>query len=74
MEEQVLPIGRDPGTEGMLPDVFAQREMLRAYFRYDRSLLNGLSRAAWRAVHRYLEGLRGSVAIPGGGFIRFDPT
>ena len=40
-------------------------KMLRAYFRFDRSLLNGLSRAAYRTVQRYLEGLGGSEVIPG---------
>jgi len=45
--------------------VFTVPKMLRAYFRYDRSLLNGLSRAAYLTMQRYLEGLRGSGAIPG---------
>ncbi|MFC1529699.1 transposase [Gemmatimonadota bacterium] len=39
--------------------------MLRTYFRYDRSLLNGLSRAAYLTMQRYLQGLRGSETIPG---------
>ncbi|MFC1529694.1 transposase zinc-binding domain-containing protein [Gemmatimonadota bacterium] len=45
--------------------VFTIPKMLRAYFRYDRSLLNGLSRAAYLTMQRYLEGLRDSEAIPG---------
>jgi hypothetical protein len=39
--------------------------MLRVYFRYDRSLLNGLSRAAYTAILTYLGALMGEGYVPG---------
>ena len=45
--------------------VFTIPKMLRAYFRFDRSLLNDLSRAAHRAVLTYCQGLLGEDIRPG---------
>jgi hypothetical protein len=45
--------------------VFTIPKMLRAYFRFDRSLLNDLSRAAHRAVLTYCQGLLGEGVRPG---------
>jgi len=55
--------------------------MLRAYFRYDRSLLNDLSRAANRTLLNYLGILLGTDVTPGlvvarhtfGEGVRFHP-
>jgi hypothetical protein len=46
--------------------VFTLPKMLRVYFRYDRSLLNGLSRAAYSAILTYLSALMGEGYVPGG--------
>ncbi len=45
--------------------VFTIPKMLRAYFRFDRSLLNDLSRAAHRAVLTYCQGLLAEGVRPG---------
>lgn len=45
--------------------VFTIPKMLRAYFRFDRSLLNELSRAAHRAVLTYCQGLLDVGVRPG---------
>jgi len=45
--------------------VFTIPKMLRAYFRYDRSLLNNLSRAAHQAVLTYCQGLLDEGVRPG---------
>ena len=56
-------------------------KMLRAYFRYDRTLLSELSRAAWRAVARFVEEAAGPGVRPAmvvvkhtfGEGVRFHP-
>ena len=45
--------------------VFTIPKMLRPYFRFDRSLLNDLSRAANRAVLAWCQGLLGEDVRPG---------
>ena len=45
--------------------VFTLPKMLRAYFRFDRGLLNGLSRAAYTAIRTYLGELMGEEYAPG---------
>ncbi len=39
--------------------------MLRIYFRFDRGLLNGLSRAAYTAIGTYMGALMGEGYVPG---------
>ena len=61
--------------------IFTIPKMLRAYFRYDRSLLNDLSRAANRTLLNYLGILLGTDVTPGlvvarhtfGEGVRFHP-
>ncbi len=55
----------DRAGEAQPHDVFTLPKMLRAYFRFDRSLLNGLSRAAYDAILTYLRGLMGEGYAPG---------
>jgi hypothetical protein len=45
--------------------VFTLPKMLRIYFRFDRTLLNGLSRAAYAAIHTYIGALMGEGYVPG---------
>lgn len=61
--------------------VFTIPKMLRAYFRYDRKLMNGLSRAAHRAVATFMElaigeGIRPAMVVVKhtyGEGVRFHP-
>jgi hypothetical protein len=45
--------------------VFTLSEMLRICFRFDRTLLNGLSRADYNALHAYMGALVGEGYVPG---------
>ena len=61
--------------------VFTIPKMLRAYFRYDRTLMTDLSRAAYRAVSQFVEtavgpGIRPAMAVVKHTFgegVRFHP-
>jgi len=45
--------------------VFTIPKILRTYFRYDRKLINDLSRAAYKSVQKYVEFMFGKGFTPG---------
>jgi hypothetical protein len=58
LEEQLLPVVHHHV-------VFTLPKMLRIHFPFDRSLLNGLSRAAYTAIFTYMGALVGEGYAPG---------